>query len=394
MNPYEQALFNRKQDAMVMNSLQDNNMINTINQTKQQPMPLTPAKSIENTGLENNRGLWKTTPFRQRGIGNLLTNLGFALPGSFEHRQLNPHMYQSPISVPAQPTLPDLQPIAAHGATTIPTRQPLPEAPKATTKTAPKPKEASKPLQDVYKIGGSNIGKQTGPALKLTGIGGPQTDINVARQRAEYLQRLSQDKLEQELAGSKAQQQAMTNYRAQQEALQSRLGELSGDDPTSIALRNNVIRQIKAANLAAPQYLGGNAGPSSEDLAKRAGTQGMLPYQLQSGAAGLQKAQAEGALAMPTGLADITQKSGIGQYYKAMGDIQPAKAEADKGEAAAKMLTAQKAGVKPLIDAKDALAALDNPAAPIYMQALRDTGGDEAQAMAITNRWIQQNSGE
>ena len=385
MNPYEQALFNRKQDASIMN---------TIDQTKQQPMPLTPAKNIANTGLENNRGLWKTTPFRQGAIGNLLTNLGFALPGSFEHRQLNTHMYQSPISVPAQPTLPNLQPIAAHGATTIPTRQPLPEAPKATTKTAPKPKEASKPLQDVYKIEGSNIGKQTGPALKLTGIGGPQTDINVARQRAEYLQRLSQDKLEQELAGSKAQQQAMTNYRAQQEALQSRLGELSGDDPTSIALRNNVIRQIKAANLAAPQYLGGNAGPSSEDLAKRAGTQGMLPYQLQGGAAGLQKAQAEGALAMPDILAGIAQKQGIGGYYKAMGDIQPAKAEADKGVAAAKMLTAQKAGAKPLIDAKDALAALDNPASAVYMQALQDTGGDVAQAMALTQRWIQQNSGE
>lgn len=228
----------------------------------------------------------------------------------------------------------------------------------------------------------------------LTAIGGPQTDINVARQRGEYLQKLSQDKLEQELAAGKAQQQAMTNYRSQQEALQARLAELPGDDPQSIALRNNVIRQIKAANLAAPQYLGGPAGPSSEDLAKRAGTQGMLPFQLQGTQAGLQEAQTKAKLAEPLTLAEIMHKQGIGGYYKALGQAQPALAEADKGKAAAAMLTAQSKGIKPLIDPKDALANLDNPAAAVYAQALEDTGGNTAQAMALTQRWIQQNSGE
>lgn len=265
-------------------------------------------------------------------------------------------------------------------------RTPLSVPDTSTQQTTPTEPQA--PLQDYYH---ADVPTDKRKMAYLTAIGGPQTDINVARQRGEYLQKLSQDKLEQELAAGRAQQEAMTNYRSQQDALQSRLGELTGDDPQSIALRNNVIRQIKAANLAAPQYLGGPTGPSSEDLAKRAGTQGMLPFQLQGTQAGLLEAQTKGALIKPLTMAEIAQKQAMADYYKGQGVYQTELAGINKGLAAAKMLEAQKKGTKPLIETKDALAALDNPASAVYIQALQDTGGDVAQAMALTQRWIQNN---
>lgn len=112
-------------DQDVINSINDNRMINELNSIKPSLPALPKGGNISNPNLESNKNLWNRGITNQaptalgRLVNRIGSGLGFMVPGSPEHRAANRHMYQSPIAIPKN-TEP-IQPPAAP----MPTRTPF-----------------------------------------------------------------------------------------------------------------------------------------------------------------------------------------------------------------------------------------------------------------------------